>query len=779
MKCAIITPVGPGHEDSYQLCSTSIDIAVQNSSGPFSSIVKIPIFDLEAKLGRSAARNLGIDKAAEEGCDWIFFLDADDVILDNAFENISSLVDKYDAIWGLICEAPHEKLDQVKVRPNQLKVITSLDQILMADPYLTLQMGHFIRTSIALNNKFDVSLDTGEDFKFYLSVWQKHKCVKGDFLLFVNVRGNHSVGPRSANGRQWRQSVEAQIKQLKAPVVAMLGPNAMLEHNNQENSSTTDLGHILTGRTAVIVAHPDDETLWSGGLLARYKGFDIICCSIPHRDPERILCFFNAVKLLGHYPIVVPFPEKSATTPLEHLHYLNLADYDNIVTHNEDGEYGHHHHIQLNKYITKNFEGNILAFGFGKGSLRVPLDQRERELKLAALKCYDKYSPSDQGKPKWQALLDKYNVDFEVEYYRLILAKKLDRAHSSLSNAEVRIKSDYQHFMVEPGRIASFGPRLQQKMEALSSILPDFSGMKVLDIGCDFGFWSFYAAQMGAKVIGLDRSRDVRGIGRVNIPILNNETALEYNFDAQFLDYEAGRQWFDFSPFDIVLCMSLYHHIFNVCEDHNSIWFWLYRITGGQLIWENPTQAIDVVVKINLPPELCKYYNESLIRAAASKYFDINFEGPAIHEKTREVWRMVPKPAAETIYRAQARDGAGGASTAFKFGSNRRIKEIQTVLGKEMFPGSLNLNLERPFDWDTGYFRSKISDVVDRRKGLDSEWGLRWARFYPLKLKGHEAWAFRFEGERYPTSFVELISPARLRDFIDEGETVDLLKMHP
>ena len=216
MKCAIITPVGPGHEDSYQLCSTSIDIAVQNSPGPFSSIVKLPVFDLEGKLGRSTARNIGIDRAEEIGCDWIFFLDADDVMLESAFKNIVSLVGRYDAIWGLICEAPHGKLDQVKVRQNQLKSITLIEQILTTDPNLTLQMGHFIRTSIALNNKFDDSLNTGEDFKFYLAVWQKYRCIKGNFLLFVNVRGNHSVGPRSANGRQWRQSVEAQIKELSA-----------------------------------------------------------------------------------------------------------------------------------------------------------------------------------------------------------------------------------------------------------------------------------------------------------------------------------------------------------------------------------------------------------------------------------------------------------------------------------------------------------------------------------------------------------------------------------
>ena len=226
MKCGIVTPVGPGHEDAYQRCAISVDLAVKNSMGPFTSVVKIPVYDLEGKSGRSAARNLGIEKANELGCDWIFFLDADDLMFDDAFKNITHLVDHYDAIWGLICEAPHRNLDEVKLRPHQLISTTVISDILNVDPYLTLQMGHFIKTPLALEIKFDTDLNTGEDFKFYLACWSKYKCIKHNVILFVNVRGNHSTGPRSADGRQWRIEVEKQIRETRAVMASALNNRA-------------------------------------------------------------------------------------------------------------------------------------------------------------------------------------------------------------------------------------------------------------------------------------------------------------------------------------------------------------------------------------------------------------------------------------------------------------------------------------------------------------------------------------------------------------------------
>ena len=213
MKCGIVTPIGPGHEIAYQSCVISIEVAARNDAGPFEEIELFPVHDLEGKLGRSKARNLGVEAAHAAECDWIFFLDADDLMFEDAFKAVTEHVRNYDAIWGLICEAPHGRLEQVKIRENQLRRSTSIDDILKMDPFLTLQMGVFVKTAIALDNKFDEAMDTGEDFKFYLACWSKYQCIKDEYILFVNVRGNHSTGPRSANGAMWRMAVTRLIEE--------------------------------------------------------------------------------------------------------------------------------------------------------------------------------------------------------------------------------------------------------------------------------------------------------------------------------------------------------------------------------------------------------------------------------------------------------------------------------------------------------------------------------------------------------------------------------------
>ncbi|MGE5384973.1 MAG: glycosyltransferase [Betaproteobacteria bacterium] len=216
MKCAVITPVGPGHKEIYNRCAKSIDDAVQTGMGPFSAVEAIPVWDLQGKFGRSARRNTGMLQARKSGCDWLFFLDADDYMSPEAFIAVSEYINDYDAIWGNICEAPSNDLSNVKLREGQLQTATTIDDILNTDPYLTLQMGHFVRTSCALAVKFDETMNAGEDFKYYLRLWAQYKCIKAPVIFFVNCRGNHSTGPRSADGRAWGMAVLQEMDRFKA-----------------------------------------------------------------------------------------------------------------------------------------------------------------------------------------------------------------------------------------------------------------------------------------------------------------------------------------------------------------------------------------------------------------------------------------------------------------------------------------------------------------------------------------------------------------------------------
>lgn len=215
MKLAVITPVGPGHEKTYnELCCPSIQRAVEHSTGPFSEVIPLPVWDLRGELGRSRARNLAIAEAAAKAYDWIFFLDADDLLNFHAFEEVAPLLSEYDAIWGQICETTVENFGTAHLRAGQKTEIRDFEDLLQTDPFHALQMGHFVRTPIAMALGFDESMDAGEDYKYYYSLWSEFRCVKVPMIFFLNVRGNHSSGERSASADDWQFAT--MLERLKA-----------------------------------------------------------------------------------------------------------------------------------------------------------------------------------------------------------------------------------------------------------------------------------------------------------------------------------------------------------------------------------------------------------------------------------------------------------------------------------------------------------------------------------------------------------------------------------
>lgn len=211
MKCDVIIPVGPGHEYLVEDSIDSVRDAFANDPGPFAVMSVIRIDDGRGELGRSAARNKGVAQAQAEGAEWLFFLDADDRMDPGAFGVMDAYHADHDAVWGLICE-PDENDETYSVRPGQLRSIEHLKEVLVNDPALTLQMGHFVRTAAAAATPFDAALNCGEDFDYYLRLWARFRCRKVAVPLFVNRRGFHSTGPRSATGEQWRQAVRSILR---------------------------------------------------------------------------------------------------------------------------------------------------------------------------------------------------------------------------------------------------------------------------------------------------------------------------------------------------------------------------------------------------------------------------------------------------------------------------------------------------------------------------------------------------------------------------------------
>lgn len=113
---------------------------------------------------------------------------------------------------------------------------------------------------------------------------------------------------------------------------------------------------------AVIVAHPDDETLWSGGTILSHptwKVFVITLCRAD--DTNRAPNFFEALEVLGAQGKMGNMDDGPEQKPLEEtaveatiLDLLPAKYFDIIITHNPNGEYTKHlRHEEVSRSVIK------------------------------------------------------------------------------------------------------------------------------------------------------------------------------------------------------------------------------------------------------------------------------------------------------------------------------------------------------------------------------------------------------------------------------------------
>ena len=172
----------------------------------------------------------------------------------------------------------------------------------------------------------------------------------------------------------------------------------------------------MKGRRLLIVAHPDDETLWAGGLVLRHPGdWTIVACSVPVADPLRAVKFHDAIERLGAKGWVVKQPDQFGQ-PL--ALDADLSGYDVVVTHGPEGDYGHPHHVQVHHHVRQRARCRTVWFGYDEGET-LRLTPEEGRQKLRALQAYDHVLEYDgTPMPKWAALLQRYGRQWlEREFY--------------------------------------------------------------------------------------------------------------------------------------------------------------------------------------------------------------------------------------------------------------------------------------------------------------------------------------------------------------------------
>ncbi|MCD7894813.1 MAG: Ig-like domain-containing protein [Erysipelotrichaceae bacterium] len=178
---------------------------------------------------------------------------------------------------------------------------------------------------------------------------------------------------------------------------------------NQLTTSKLQDAHINEATKLMIVAHPDDETLWGGGHLSEDNWF-VVC--ITNGDNEtRKSEFYKALEVLGANGVILSYPDKvngqrsdwenDKSDIMKDLDFvIRYKDWDQITTHNQDGEYGHIHHKMTHSLVTsltKNAGQLNKLYYFGKyySKNKIPSSLKENMSTYAIKKkeeAYDIYT---------------------------------------------------------------------------------------------------------------------------------------------------------------------------------------------------------------------------------------------------------------------------------------------------------------------------------------------------------------------------------------------------
>ena len=115
-------------------------------------------------------------------------------------------------------------------------------------------------------------------------------------------------------------------------------------------SSSSRVTESDAGNVAVIVAHPDDETLWAGGTILSHPEWDcFVACLCRASDRDRAPRFFQALERLGASGDIADLDDGPEQIPLARatvaeavLQLLPTLHFDLLTTHGPRGEYARH-----------------------------------------------------------------------------------------------------------------------------------------------------------------------------------------------------------------------------------------------------------------------------------------------------------------------------------------------------------------------------------------------------------------------------------------------------
>lgn len=167
-------------------------------------------------------------------------------------------------------------------------------------------------------------------------------------------------------------------------------PYLNLPHVTREDLDALELGNF---RRVMFVAHPDDELLWGGKHLL--EDDYLVVCLTRGNDSVRRAEFEAVLEATGDKGLILSYPDKIGRSRSDWSFWrddieadiatiLQYQDWELVVSHNEQGEYGHPHHIMTHESVAKEYretgcKADLYWFGRYYVDDKVPYDLAEMD----------------------------------------------------------------------------------------------------------------------------------------------------------------------------------------------------------------------------------------------------------------------------------------------------------------------------------------------------------------------------------------------------------------